>query len=72
MKLRKTWDTIQTKLEEFDLPPYLEKAARWVERHPRTVLAGAVVVLMAVALSQTPTEKPVEYDAYSDETPLFV
>lgn len=72
MTLQKTWDTIQTKLEEFDLPPYLEKAVRWVERHPRTVIAGALVVLMAVALTQSPGEQPVEHDAYADQTPLFI
>lgn len=70
--LLKTWDTIQTKLEEFELPPYLEKAVHWVERHPKTVLAGALVVLMAVALTQTPSEPPVEADAYADQAPLFI
>lgn len=73
--LLETWDTIQTKLEEFDLldlPPYVAKVVRWVERHPKTVLAGALVVLMAVALTQTPGEQPLESDAYADHTPLFI
>ena len=81
--LLKTLDAIQTRLEEFDvmdLPPYVAKAVRWVDRHPKTVaagapaalMAGALVVLMAVALTQTPSEQPVESDAYSDHTPLFI
>ena len=73
--LLKTLDAIQTRLEEFDvldLPPYVAKVVRWVERHPKTVVAGALVVLMAVALTQTPSEQPVESDAYSDHTPLFI
>jgi len=73
--LLKTLDAIQTRLEEFDvldLPPYVAKVVRWVERHPKTVAAGALVVLMAVALTQTPSEQPVESDAYSDHTPLFI
>ena len=73
--LLKTLDAIQTRLEEFDvmdLPPYVAKVVRWVELHPKTVVAGALVVLMAVALTQTPSERPVESDAYSDHTPLFI
>ena len=73
--LLKTLDAIQTRLEEFDvmdLPPYVAKVVRWVERHPKTVVAGALVVLMAVALTQPPSEQPVESDAYSDHTPLFI
>ncbi|MBI4466239.1 MAG: hypothetical protein HY656_02270 [Acidobacteria bacterium] len=72
MTLEKTWDTIRNSLDLFDLPPYLVKVVRWVERHPRTVLAGAVVVLMAVALTQSPAEQPVESDPYADHTPLFI
>jgi len=70
--LLKSLDAIRNTLDAFDLPPYLEKVVRWVERHPKTVLAGAVVVLMAVALTQTPHEQPVESDAYSDTSPLFI
>lgn len=73
--LLKTLDAIQTRLEEFDvldLPPYVARVVRWVERHPKTVVAGALVVLMAVALTQTPSEQPAESDAYSDHTPLFI
>jgi len=73
--LLKTLDAIQTRLEEFDvldLPPYVARVVRWVERHPKTVVAGALVVLMAVALTQTPGEQPVGSDAYSDHTPLFI
>ena len=73
--LLKTLDAIQTRLEEFDvldLPPYVARVVRLVERHPKTVVAGALVVLMAVALTQTPSERPVESDAYSDHTPLFI
>ena len=72
MKLLRTWDTIETKLEEFALPPALEKVAHWVARHPKTVLAGAVVVLMAVALAQSPSETAPEADPYGSEIPLFV
>lgn len=72
MTLTKTWDTLRTTLEEFDLPPYLVKSLRWMERHPRTVLAGAVLIMMAVALTQTPSEQPVAHEPYGDETPLFV
>lgn len=72
MKLLETWDTIQTSLEEFALPPSVERAVNWVERHPRAVVAGAMVVVLAVLLAQTPAEHSVEHDAYGDETPLFV
>ena len=72
MKLRRTWDTVQTTLEEFALPPTLETVARWVQRHPRAVLAGAAMLLMAVLLAQMPAESSAEADAYSGETPLFV
>ncbi|MCH6553878.1 MAG: hypothetical protein IH793_06940, partial [Acidobacteria bacterium] len=37
----------------FDLSSVLEKAAEWVERNPRAVLAGALVVVTAVMLAQT-------------------
>lgn len=66
-----TWDTVRDTLEYVDVPPYLQKAVRWVERHPRTFLVGALVVVMAVMLARTPAE-PVEQDSYSDETPLFI
>jgi hypothetical protein len=67
-----TWDTVQTTLEAFEAPEWLEKAVAWLERHPRAVLAGAMVVAMAVLLAQTPGEGSVEHDAYNGETPLFV
>lgn len=66
------WDTIRTTLQEFGLPPYVERAARWVERHPKTVLAGALIVTLTVLLAQTPAEQSTEADPYSGETPLFV
>ena len=72
MRLLRTWDTVENKLEEFALPPALEKIARWVESHPRAVLAGALVVLMAVVLAQSPADAKSEMDAYGGETPLFV
>ena len=72
MKLLRTWDTVETKLQEFALPPALEKVARWVESHPRAVLAAALVVLMAVVLTQSPADPKSEADSYSGETPLFV
>lgn len=72
MKLLRTWDTVETTLEEFSLPPSVEKVARWVERHPRAVLAGALVLVMAVLLAQVPDEKPDEVEAYDGQTPLFV
>ena len=69
MKL--TWDSIRTNLNEYQLPPHLERLLRWVERHPQAVLAGALIVLMALALAQTPSESA-EADTYNGETPLFV
>jgi hypothetical protein len=66
-----TWKTIRTTVEDTGLPSYLEKMVQWVERHPRAIAAGALVLVMAVALSQTP-ETPAEQDAYNGETPLFV
>ena len=72
MKLLQTWDTIRTTVEEFRLPPYLEKTVLWLERHPRAVVAGALVVVMAALLTQIPAEHPVEQEAYNGETPLFV
>lgn len=65
------WDKIRSALKDIDLPPSLEKAARWVERHPRAALAGALVLVMAAMLAQTPAEA-IEHDAYNGETPLFV
>jgi hypothetical protein len=59
-------------LQEFSLPPALEKAVRWIESHPRAVVATTAVLLMAVLLAQTPGNAAAEQDAYSDETPLFV
>lgn len=70
--LLRTRDTLQSTLEEFSLPPILERAVRWIESHPRAVVATTAVLLMAVLLAQTPTQPGAEPDAYSDETPLFV
>jgi hypothetical protein len=72
MKLLRTWDTIRTTVEEFNLPPYLERTVQWLERHPRAVVAGALVVVMAALLTQIPSESALEQDAYNGETPLFV
>jgi hypothetical protein len=72
MKLLQTWDTIRTTVEEFSLPPYLERTVQWLERHPRAVVAGALVVVMAALLTQVPAESPVDQDAYNGEAPLFV
>lgn len=66
------WDTIHTSLREFGLPPIVEHAARWVERHPKTVLAGALVLAMAVLLTQSPADAAADPDPYNGETPLFV
>jgi hypothetical protein len=66
------WDTIHTSLREFGLPPMVERAARWVEKHPKTVLAGALVLVVAVLLTQSPGETAADPDAYNGETPLFV
>jgi len=55
----------------FDLSSVLEKAAEWVERNPRAVLAGALVGVTAVMLAQTPADMA-EHDPNGDETPLFV
>ncbi len=70
--MRLDWDTLRTPLKEFDLPPFVERAARWVERHPKTVLAGALILTLTVLLAQTPAEQSTEADPYSGETPLFV
>lgn len=76
MKRKRTtmlgWDTVRTTLEEFGLPPIVERAAHWVERHPKTVLAGALVLVMAVLLAQSPGEPAADPDPYNGETPLFV
>jgi hypothetical protein len=72
MKLLKTWDTIRTSLNAFSLPPALEKSVRWIERHPRAVVATALVVTLALLLTQSPGEQTSEADAYNGETPLFV
>ncbi len=72
MKLLESWDTEETTVPEFNLPPLLEKTLRWVERHPRAVVAGALVLVMAALLSQVPSETKPEPDAYNGETPLFV
>lgn len=70
--LERSWDSVRATLEKFDLPPYLEKAVRWAERHPRAIAAGALALAMAVLLAQAPGETPTEHDAYNGETPLFV
>lgn len=70
--LKLDWDTLRTPLKEFGLPPFVERAARWVERHPKAVLAGALIVTLTVLLAQTPAEQSAEADPYSGETPLFV
>jgi len=72
MKPTPVQDAVETTHREFALSPALERIIRWVERHPRTVLAGALVAVMAVVLAQLPVQRSVEYDAYSGETPLFV
>ncbi len=66
------WDTVHTSLREFGLPPMVERVARWVERHPKTVLAGALVLAMAVLLTQSPSDAATDPDPYNGETPLFV
>ena len=70
--LKLDWDTLRTPLKEFGLPPIVERAARWVEKHPKTVLAGALIVTLTLLLAQTPAEQSTEADPYSGETPLFV
>jgi hypothetical protein len=72
MKLLRRSDAVETRLEEFALPPILEKVAHWVVRHPQAVVAGALVVLMAVVLAQSPSDTSAEADPYVGETPLFV
>jgi len=72
MKLLEKWDTVQSTLQAFNLPPSVEKALRWVERHPQAVVAAAAVLVMAVVLAQAPPDTAAEQDAYSDEIPLFV
>lgn len=71
MKLLKSWDTIRTSWQSFDLPPYLAAAARWVQRHPQAVVATVVIVALGVLLTQTP-EATGEPEPYNGETPLFV
>jgi hypothetical protein len=72
MELLRKWDTVQSTLEEFRLPPTVEKAVRWMENHPRAIVGTAAVLLVAVVLAQAPGRPTGEQDAYSDETPLFV
>ncbi|MFQ5777803.1 MAG: hypothetical protein ACE5IP_07325 [Terriglobia bacterium] len=72
MKALKSWKTLRGTLEGVGLPPAMETALRWVERHPRTVVTGALVVAMAVLLAQSPQKPLAELDAYNGETPLFV
>jgi hypothetical protein len=45
---------------------------RWVERHPKAVVATVVIVALGVLLAQTPGETPAEAEPYNGETPLFV
>ena len=70
--LLRTRDTLRSALEEFSLPPALEKAVRWIESHPRAVVATTAVLLMAALLAQSPGRPAGEQDAYSDDAPLFV
>lgn len=72
MELLEKWDSVQSTIQAFNLPPSVEKALRWVERHPQAVVAAAAVLVMAVLLAQAPADTAADHDAYSDETPLFV
>lgn len=63
---------IESLLDELGLPRMLERAARWVERHPRTVLTGLLVASALVfTLVQSPAET-VEQDLPAEDTPLFI
>ena len=52
----------------------VERAVRWVERHPRTVVTGALVVTALGVLLAQSLPNPLKSETPSDETeaPLFI
>ena len=63
---------------DYEGSPLVERAVRWLESHPRTVLTGALVVTtLAAALLSLPGSVPPEDDAMESpaedsDAPLFV
>ena len=60
--------------ESQDRNPLIDRAIRWLERHPRTVLTGTLAItVLAAAILNMPSE--IEEGASSSEdseSPLFV
>ena len=59
---------------DYEGSPLVERAVRWLESHPRTVLTGALVVTtLAAALLSLPLEDDAkEFPAEDSDAPLFV
>ena len=59
---------------DYEGPLLVERAVRWLESHPRTVLTGALVVTtLAAALLSLPFEDDAgEFPADDGDAPLFV
>ena len=57
-----------------NLTPLIDRAIRWLERHPRTVLTGtlAVTVLAAAILNMPPEVPETNPPSEDGEAPLFV
>lgn len=60
--------------ESQDLSPLIDQAIRWLERHPRTVLTGTLVVtvLAAAILNMPPEVSETTPPSEDSEAPLFV
>ncbi len=60
--------------ESQDRSPLIDRAIRWLERHPRTVLTGtlAITVLAAAILNMPPEAQEGSLASEDSEAPLFV
>ncbi len=60
--------------EAHDETPLIDRAIRWLERHPRTVLTGtlAITVLAAAILNMPPEAQEGSPASEDSEAPLFV
>ena len=60
--------------ESQDRSPLIDRAIRWLERHPRTVLTGtlAITVLAAAILNMPPEIQKDSPHSEDSEAPLFV
>ena len=65
---------IEELIDSLELPELVERAVRWVERHPRTVVTGALVVTALGVLLAQSLPNPLKSETPSDETetPLFI